>query len=487
MATTHDETVGGGPRLRRELRFWEAIALSIGIMAPTAAMALNGTAVAANAGRIVPLVFVFAAVGIALVAYGFVCLTSYFSHSGSVYALAGATLGPRAGFFSAWALLGTYLCFTAASSAEVGLFGSAFLDGVGVLEGLNWIWIALAAAAIIWLLASGDVRLATRSLLGMEAISVTLILILIVVIFVKLADGGPQGQDYTLDVFSKPGAVSWSAVGFATVFGILSFGGFEGAAALGEETDNPRRNIPRAIATAVLVMGVFYVICMLAQTLGFGADERGVKAFAGSSSPLGDLGQSYVGSWMSDLINLGAAISGFASALGTAAGASRLLFALGRDGFVSERLGRTSPRTGEPTTALAVVMTLAIVALIALRLNGTQPVFAFFYPGTIAIFLLLVAYAVTNVGAFAFLHLGGRRPIWEGVIPALALVVLGYVLWKNLSPVPAYPFNWFPRVAAAWLVVGLGIAVFARALAARIGAGLVESQGLDLHAGRNSP
>ena len=30
--------------LRRELRFWEAIALSIGIMAPTAAMALNGMA-----------------------------------------------------------------------------------------------------------------------------------------------------------------------------------------------------------------------------------------------------------------------------------------------------------------------------------------------------------------------------------------------------------------------------------------------------------
>ena len=37
------ENQGG---LRRELRFWEAIALSIGIMAPTAAMALNGVGVA---------------------------------------------------------------------------------------------------------------------------------------------------------------------------------------------------------------------------------------------------------------------------------------------------------------------------------------------------------------------------------------------------------------------------------------------------------
>ena len=37
---------GGGRRLRRELHFWEAIALSIAIMAPTAAMALNGVGIA---------------------------------------------------------------------------------------------------------------------------------------------------------------------------------------------------------------------------------------------------------------------------------------------------------------------------------------------------------------------------------------------------------------------------------------------------------
>ena len=48
--------------LRRELRFWEAIALSIGIMAPGAAMALNGTLPASLVGRAVPLAFVFAPV-----------------------------------------------------------------------------------------------------------------------------------------------------------------------------------------------------------------------------------------------------------------------------------------------------------------------------------------------------------------------------------------------------------------------------------------
>ena len=65
----------------------------------------------------------------------------------------------------------------------------------------------------------------------------------------------------------------------------------------------------------------------------------------GSVSPLGDLGSSYIGSWMGDAINLGAAISAFASSLGTATGASRILYAMGRDGFGTSRLGTSSPRT----------------------------------------------------------------------------------------------------------------------------------------------
>src|SRR5438270_8662191 len=106
MAT---ETAAGERRsqgkLRRELRFWETIALSIAIMAPTAAMALNGVAPAGLVGRAVPLAFIFAAVGVLFVAYAFIRLSRYFTHAGSVYALSGVTLGPQAGFFAGWALL----------------------------------------------------------------------------------------------------------------------------------------------------------------------------------------------------------------------------------------------------------------------------------------------------------------------------------------------------------------------------------------------
>jgi amino acid transporter len=107
-----DAPVAGEERprgqLRQELRLFEALAISVGIMAPTAAMALNGVAPAGLVGRAVPLAFPFAAIAIALVSYAFVRLTRYFNHAGSAYALVGLTVGPREGFFACWALLATY-------------------------------------------------------------------------------------------------------------------------------------------------------------------------------------------------------------------------------------------------------------------------------------------------------------------------------------------------------------------------------------------
>jgi amino acid transporter len=260
-------------KLRRELRFWEAIAISVGIMAPTAAMALNGVAPAGIVGRAVPLAFLFAAIAIALISYSFVRLTRFFNHAGSTYALAGATLGPRFGFFAGWALLATYSAFIAANIAEIGLFGTSFLGSTGIWNNASWIVVSLIAAVLVWLLAYGDVKAVMRALLTFEGISVTLIVILIVVIFWKVIGGSaPNGQGFTLKGFAPASGTTVGAVAFASVFGLLSFGGFEGAAALGEETNNPRRNIPLAIAVAVGFCGVFYVIVMLAQSLGFGID-----------------------------------------------------------------------------------------------------------------------------------------------------------------------------------------------------------------------
>jgi len=471
----------GGGKLRRELRFWETLALSVGIMAPTAAMALNGVGVSDNIGRAVPLAFLISGLLVFLVSWGFIRLSAHYSHAGSVYAFSGATLGPRVGFFSGWALLGTYLAFTVASSAEVGLFLAQFANSTGIWNGSEWIWISLAAALAIGVLAYSEIKLTTRTLISMEAVSVLLIIVLMVVIFVRLATGSAPGDGgFSSTVFSLPPGTTSAALGLGIVLAFLSFAGFEGAAALGEETSEPRRHIPRAIRNAVIGAGIFYLLCMLAQTWGFGTGAAGVAAFGSSSSPLGDLGTAYVGSWMGDVINLGAAVSGFASALATATGASRILFAMGRDGFVTPRLGTPSPRTGAPAVALVVVMTITAAGLVGMRLYGiTDAVLAFFYPGTLGVLSLIVAYAVTNVGA-AKLFLSDRRErAWELVFPVSAIIILAYVFYRNAVG-QVYPFNWFPWVVVAWLAVGFTIIMTVPGLARRIGANLTAAEGMSV-------
>src|SRR3954463_14809975 len=84
--------------LRRRLGSLGALSISIGVMAPTLAMSITGIQAARLLGRAAPLAHAGAAVGVALVAYGFVRLSAQVASAGSVYAFVGQTIGPRAGF-----------------------------------------------------------------------------------------------------------------------------------------------------------------------------------------------------------------------------------------------------------------------------------------------------------------------------------------------------------------------------------------------------
>src|SRR6266568_854427 len=342
------------PALRRELRLLETASVSIGVMAPTLAMSVNGVAAARALGRAAPLAFAVATLGVGLVAYGFVRLAGEFSHAGSVYAFVGNTLGPRAGFLAGWALLGTYLVFPPVSITGVAIFGRAFLDATGLAHDADWYPLALAAWAVIWFLAARGVRPTTRSVLAFEVVSVCLILVLMGAIFWRLAAGtAPAGQTLSGRVFVLPPGVGVSTLALAATAGFLAFAGFESAGSLGEESVVPTRMIPRAIVTAVAFGAVFYVACVTAQSLGFGINAAGVSAFRHSQAPLGELAQRYVGTPLASLLDLGAVLSALGAGLGGVTVAARMMFAFGRDGLASRRLSGVSAATGVPRRAIS--------------------------------------------------------------------------------------------------------------------------------------
>jgi amino acid transporter len=450
-------TLGRGA-LKRQIGLLGTISVSVGVMAPTLAMSVTGAQASRLVGRAAPLAFAFAAIGVAFVAYGFVRLASHFSHAGSVYAFTGLTLGPRAGFLSGWALLGTYIVFPTVSIMGIAIFGQAFLRSTGIASSPPWWPLALLGWAAIALLASRGARTTVRSLLAVELVAVTLILVLVGVIFVKLATGGaPRNLGYDTGFLHIPTGVSLSTIVFAASAGFLSFAGFEAAGSFGEESVWPRHTIPRSLVVAIGFGAVFYVVCMTAQTLGFGTDVAGVHAFSSSGAPLGDLARSYIGSPMADVLDLVAVVSALGAGLGCASVGTRMLFALGRDGILSRDLAGVAQSTGTPAVALAAEMTFSLGLIVGFAVAGTSPTNAFFYLATIGILNLLVMYVLTNLGALRYLFLGDvmRARLVEIVFPIVGIGFAVYTLYKNVWPVPPSPFDLFPYIVAAWLALGV--------------------------------
>jgi amino acid transporter len=480
-----DERAGQATGLRRGLNIWEAIGISVALMAPSMAANINPQATAGSVGRAVPLAFALATVGVLLVAYTFVRLCQHFHHAGSVYGFVGATLGARTGLVAGWALLGTYTFYGVVTSMATGIFGTSFLDEIGVWHHPpTWAPFLVGALALVgvFALTISPVRNSTRILLTVEGITVLLILVVSVVVLVRLVAGSaPQGHGFTLSVFTVPSGTGVSTLFLGVVFGFLSFAGFEAAATLGEEARHPRRDIPRAILGTAIFGGVYFVFVTAIEVMGFGTDAAGVKSFAASGSLLGDLGTSYIGAWVGDLITIGAAVSAFGCALACSVGASRLAYALSRDGVGPARLAVVSQRRGTPHfAAAAVVAAIYLIIVVDAVVFGAKPFDVFLWSGTIGTLILLVAYALATIGAMRLLFFGGRRlvPAWEIVIPILALLVIGYTLYRNVLPYPTGAAAWFPVVCGVWLLAAVLFVLARPRVASRAGERLTREEGL---------
>ncbi|HWF49913.1 MAG TPA: APC family permease [Solirubrobacteraceae bacterium] len=468
------DTTKTGEGLHTELSLVDAAAFSVGLIGPVGAIGLLGTGAALIIGRAVTLSFVFAVVGVALVAYCFVKLSQHISHTGSVYALVGVTLGPRAGFVAGWALMGAYTAIGCGSTIEMGLFGGQFLHDTGILSTHQWWWIALIGLLGVGALAYTEIRIITRALLTSEVIGAILVTILSIVILAKVIfSHGPGGQTFSINFLSLPKGSGVGTIAKAAVYGFLAFAGFEGAAALGEETSSPKTQIPRAIKTAVVVVGAFYLLTAAAQSLGYGATAAGAKAYA-AGLPFSDLGSGYIGKWYSDILNLMATISLFAISLGVASGAARIMYAQARDA-TGKRTGLAGlTKNGAPGAALLVVLVIFAGALVGQQLGGSTVINATFYALQIGTVLILVAYVMATVGAIYFLFFKGeaKAPLWQIAIPVLGGAFVCYTIYRNVFVGQEGTYARLPYIEGIFLLVGLVIVCVAPGLARRVRAGL---------------
>src|SRR5437588_9166397 len=354
---TDPESRGAQPHLgERHLTTRHAIgqALAIG---PIFSVGLVSGLVANVAGYSTPASIVLGSIGSIGLAYVIAIYARRYAGAGAIFEYLSHAVHNSFGIFSgAVYLLGTLFLGAGGIYIGLGFLIQGFFDA-HIHTSIPW-WTGGAACLILaFLLNHFGVRLAIRGVLTLAAISSIPFLILAVMIIAKGVSGGNP-----LSVFS-PSETSWNAVFNGILFAVTLFIGFEAAASIAEETENPRKSIPIAVVGAVAISAALYVFVTYAATIGFGKAALEKGAWFASPSPMGDLANTYVGSWLSWLIDLVIILDALSLSIAIMVTASRIIFAFGRDGLLPKAAAATT-RRDTPIAGNVAIAVWSILLLI---------------------------------------------------------------------------------------------------------------------------
>jgi amino acid transporter len=211
------------------------------------------------------------------------------------------------------------------------------------------------------------------------------------------------------------------------LLGAFTIVGFESAANLAEETDNPETVVPRAMWQAVLSSGILGFLFLLAVT----AAVKDPVALAKSGTPIADVIEQVLGSYVGTALLVLVAVSVFACGLVITMTGVRLTWAMSRDErFPGWKRWKTiAPRTGTPRNAtfFFLVVTELILAVFATR---TGALFSLFSAATLLPAVIYLAVVVLYVVRRRRLPdtTGFRLGRWETPVLVLALVWLLFEL-----------------------------------------------------------
>jgi amino acid transporter len=431
---------------------------SITHMAPAAAVAYSIYISVPHAGAALPLSVGLALAACLLAANSIGQLAKELPSAGGLYTYAARTLGPFAGWMVAWLFLLFEPLVAPFLFLECGwAMHEVMASEVGwKYSGQWWIWV-LATAAIVFLLTYRDVRISVRAgvILGIFEIGVFAAL----AIWILISNAG----DLNLQPFNPNHAPegAFTGVGKGMVFAILAFIGFEASAPLGEEARHPRRAIPRAVIYSCLGIGLFYVLLSYAWVFG----EGGIGTFAdkagGSADPWRELAKVF---WGGGWVLVFAAIINSIIANSNAGfnAATRVFYAMARNGIAPHALARTHPRFKTPHVAIIVNTAIALILSFVLGWKW-GPLFGFIMLATAATVVVIIVYMLVMLGSIVFYMTEMRasfNPWLHLVAPVTGIVLFAFPLYYQYFPLPAYPVRYAAWFALGWIGAGIVIGFY---------------------------
>lgn len=443
----------------------EVLFQSITDMAPGAAIAASIPFGVGFAGGSLPLAVVFALIACLFAAWSIGQLAKVLPSAGSMATYAARGLHPAAGFLVAWGYVMVGWLIPPLVLLQLGFTVAATLnfDFHGYPANLWWPWSILGLLIIV---AAGyfGVRTSARfgTILGVFEIAVFLIMGVFLVFH--------AGSHNTLSVFTTKyhglhGFHGINGVIAGSVFTILAFGGFEGAAPLAEETRNPRRTIQQAVLLSTLLIGALYVFTTYAIDVATGPGR-----FANFST--GNTGYSWEGVartlyglfWI--LVFLAIVNSTLANSNAGVNVSSRMTFALGRIRTFPSPLAAVNAQHKSPVNAIALGAAISLAVMLGLGLYY-DPITAFGMVATGLVILIVGVYILMNAACIGFFSRSREHklnPLSHVIIPVLGIAAF-IPAWcagagikipglNFISPLTA-PNSYMGPATAIWMGVGV--------------------------------
>jgi amino acid transporter len=233
-----------------------------------------------------------------------------------------------------------------------------------------------------------------------------------------VAGGEGLGTLFSVEPFYAQ-ATTWTALTAGAAVSAYSFLGFDAVTTLTEETKDPKNTIPRAIMLVALIGGAIFIFTAYITTLAKPGNE-----FVEVGSAAFEIAKLIGGALFSSIFLAGLVIGQFASGLAAQASASRLIFAMGRDGVLPKSL--FAKLNNAYKTPVPAILAVAVVGLLALQLDiATSTSFISFGAFT--------AFTLVNVAVIA--HYLKNRSADKNVLGWVLIPIIGaladaYLLWQ---------------------------------------------------------
>ncbi len=392
--------------------------------APLTAMAGVAPAAISLGGLATPLGYVLCGVLLGLFAAGFTAMSLYVRNAGAFYAYVARGLGRATGVGTAYVAALSY------NLVEIGLvacFGYFTSTGIDDLTGRSVPWWVYSAVCVGVVGVLGWLKVT----LSAKVLGVALVLEVVVLLILQIGILGERGTDALAASAWNPASLGTAGAAGMFLLAIGAFTGFEATAIYAEEARDPKRSVPRATFVAVGFLALFYAFGVWVIMGGFGAEESvAIAGGPGGADLVFTSAQRFVGTWLADTMHVLIITSALAATLAFHNAAARYMYALGREGLLPRRLGRVTPGTGSPGTAVVVQTVLALVAVAVGALSRADPyLIVFLWPNGTGVMGIMAMQALAALAVYGFFRRDRRgmsalRVVWAPLVSFAGLTAL---------------------------------------------------------------